>query len=321
MAHVLQPLRELFKPQDHPDLLVGLDRADDAAVYRISETQAIVATTDFFPPVVDDPYDFGAVAAANAMSDIYAMGGDVLFAINLVAFPANLDRRILQEILRGGAEKVAEAGAIVIGGHSVDDKEPKYGLAVTGMIDPRLIKRKGDAQPGDLLVLTKALGTGVVTTALKEGIARPEDVAATVESMKRLNRPAAQAALKVQASGMTDVTGFGLLGHAQEMAALANVDFVLELPQLRWLPGAVDYGRNGSFPGGMGRNLDYFSPWVSFDQAVSELYQDLLWTPETSGGLLIAMAPAALETFQELCRDGIRVGYVQEGEGRIHVRS
>lgn len=317
----MQPLRELFKAQDHPDLLVGLDRADDAAVYRISETQAIVATIDFFPPVVDDPYDFGAVAAANAMSDIYAMGGEVLFAINLVAFPANLDRRILQEILRGGAEKVAEAGAVVIGGHSVDDKEPKYGLAVTGMIDPRLIKHKGDAQPGDLLVLTKALGTGVVTTALKEGDARPEDVAAAVESMKRLNRNAAQAALEVQAGGMTDITGFGLLGHAQEMAAQSGADFVLELPRLRWLPGAVNYGENGSFPGGMGRNLDYFSPWVSFDQSVSELYQDLLWTPETSGGLLIAMPPEALEPFRERCQEGVRVGYVLEGEGRIKVRS
>lgn len=181
---MLQPLREIFKAEDFPDLMVGLDRADDAAVYRLNDKQAIVSTTDFFPPVVDDPYDFGAIAAANAMSDIYAMGAEVLFAINLVAFPADLDREILRQVLRGGAEKVAEAGAVVVGGHSVDDKEPKYGLAVTGIIDPQLVKRKGTVQRGDVLVLTKRLGTGVVTTALKEGIAKKSDVAAAVTSMK-----------------------------------------------------------------------------------------------------------------------------------------
>lgn len=315
---MLQPLRETFDPANYPDLLVGLERADDAAVYRLNEQQAVVSTTDFFPPVVDDPYDFGAIAAANAMSDIYAMGGTVLFAINLVAFPANLDRGILREILRGGAEKVAEAGAVVVGGHSVDDQEPKYGLAVTGLIDPERIKRKGGARPGDTLLLTKALGTGIVTTALKQGVATAEHVAAAVASMKTLNREAAEAAVALDAQGMTDITGFGLLGHAQEMALQANVDFHLELGQIPWLPGARHYGEMGTFPGGMGRNLDYFTPWVTFT-AVPMLLQDMLWTPETSGGLLVAVAPEDVEAYRQRCPAAVVVGEVRPGEGHVHV--
>lgn len=316
---MLQPLRETFSPEQFPDLLVGLDRADDAAVYRLNDSQAIITTTDFFPPVVDDPYDFGAIAAANAMSDVYAMGGEVLFAINLVAFPANLDHAILREILRGGAEKVAEAGAVVVGGHSVDDKEPKYGLAVTGVIDPELVKRKGGAQPGDTLLLTKRLGTGVVTTALKQGRAGASDVKAAVDSMKRLNRDAARLALELNARSMTDITGFGLLGHAREMAQHADVDFHLDLTKLQWLPGAVEYGGAGAFPGGMGRNMDYFGRWVTFSDEVSTLYRDLLWTPETSGGLLIALPGEQAATFLERLPDAYLVGYVEEGQGNLHV--
>lgn len=316
---MLQPLRELFNPDDYPDLLVGLDRADDAAVYRLNDSQAIVSTTDFFPPIVDDPYDFGAIAAANAMSDIYAMGGDVLFAINLVAFPANLDREILREVLRGGAEKVAEAGAVVVGGHSVDDKEPKYGLAVTGLIDPQQIKRKGTLKAGDSLLLTKSLGTGVITTALKQGIADPAHVAGAVESMKLLNRDAARAALTVEASGMTDVTGFGLLGHAQEMAIQGSVDLHIDSSTLPWLAGTEEYGRAGAFPGGMGRNMVYYAPCVSFGDAVDQLTQDLLWTPETSGGLLITLTPPQVASFLEKVPQAIVIGQVHEGSGRIHV--
>lgn len=316
---MLQPIQELFKQETFPDLLVGLDRADDAAVYRLNESQAIITTTDFFPPVVDDPYDFGAVAAANAMSDVYAMGGEVLFAMNLVAFPPNLDRDILRQIIRGGAEKVAEAGAVVVGGHSLEDKEPKYGLAVTGLIDPQFVKRKGDARPGDRLLLTKPLGTGVVTTALKEGVADAEHVKAAVESMKTLNRDAARAALTHKASGMTDITGFGLLGHAQEMARQADVNFSLELSQLQWLPGAEAYGEMGTFPGGMGRNMEYFSQWTTFAGDIPTGLQDLLWTPETSGGLLIALAPDAITSFQEQCPSAFVIGTVTQGTGRIQV--
>lgn len=316
---MLQPIRDIFNPEDFPDLLVGLDRADDAAVYRISEKVAVVSTTDFFPPVVDDPYDFGAIAAANAMSDIYAMGGDVLFAINLVAFPANLDREILRQILRGGAEKVAEAGAVVVGGHSVDDKEPKYGLAVTGIIDPQLIKRKGSVRPGDVLILTKPLGTGVIATALKQQIAKPDDVAMAVESMKQLNRAASKVALQVDASGMTDVTGFGLLGHAQEMASQSGVNLRFRYANLPWLSGVFDYGRAGAFPGGMGRNLDYFAPHVRFARGVDTLAQDLLWNPETSGGLLVAVPAQAAPIFLQEMGNAVVVGEVVEGDGKIDV--
>ena len=318
---MLQPLRDIFDPADFPDLLVGLAAADDAAVYRLNPQQAIVTTVDFFPPVVDDPYDFGAIAAANAMSDVYAMGGQVLFAINLVAFPDNLDRGILREILRGGAEKVAEAGAIVVGGHSVIDQEPKYGLAVTGVVDPAAVKTKGGGRPGDLLLLTKPLGVGVVTTALKQGIARPEDVAAAVASMKVLNRPAAAAAYTAGAHAATDVTGFGLLGHAHEMAHLGHVGFRFFLNRLPWLPGAIGYGRAGAFPGGKGRNLEYFAPWVTFSDGISYLMQDMLWTPETSGGLLVALPPQRVDLFQQHCETAVVVGDVVEGDGHISVSS
>ncbi len=316
---MLEPLRAIFRPADFPDLLVGLARADDAAVYRLNEQQAIVTTVDFFPPVVDDPTDFGAIAAANALSDVYAMGGDVLFAINLVAFPDDLDREILRQILRGGAEKVAEAGGVIAGGHSVTDREPKYGLAVTGLIDPAHILTKGGARPGDVLLLTKPLGTGVITTALKQGISDHADVAAAVTSMKTLNRQAALAARQAQAHAATDITGFGLLGHAHEMAHLGHVAFRLFADTLPWLPGAIAYGRAGAFPGGMARNLDYFQQWVEFGEAIEQPLQDMLWTPETSGGLLAAVSPAAVETFQQLCPAAVVVGEVIAGGGEIFV--
>lgn len=304
---------------DYPQLLVGLEKADDAAVYQLNEQQAIVATTDFFPPVVDDPYDFGAIAAANALSDIYAMGGRPLFALNLVAFPAGLDPDILRRILQGGAEKVAEAGAVIAGGHSVDDREPKYGLAVIGLLDPNLVKRKGGGRPGDLLILTKPLGTGVVTTALKRELTRPEHLQAAVASMKQLNRQAAEAAQAAQAQALTDITGFGLLGHAFEMAAAAEVGFRFYLSRLPWLAGAVNYGQLGAFPGGMGRNLAHFAPHVTFADPISTLMQDLLWTPETSGGLLVALTPDQVATFQGVCPAGVVVGEVVAGPGRIEV--
>lgn len=301
-------------------MLVGLEKADDAAVYQLNDKQAIVTTTDFFPPVVDDPYDFGAIAAANALSDIYAMGGQVLFAINLVAFPETLDKDILREILRGGAEKVAEAGGVIAGGHSVTDKEPKYGLAVTGLIDPNQVKTKGGAHVGDVLLLTKPLGVGVVTTALKQGITQEADVATAVAHMKTLNKQAAQAAQTANAHSMTDITGFGLLGHAHEMAHLGHVAFQFEVDKLPWLPGAVAYGNAGAFPGGMGRNLDYFGQWVTFGENVSQLQQDMLFTPETSGGLLVALSPGNVDQFLAECDTAVVIGQVIEGNGEIIVR-
>jgi len=300
-------------------LLVGLTKADDAAVYQLNDQQAIITTTDFFPPVVDDPYDFGAIAAANALSDIYAMGGDVLFAINLVAFPETLALDILREILRGGAEKVAEAGGVIAGGHSVTDKEPKYGLAVTGVIDPKAVKTKGGAMPGDILLLTKPLGVGVVTTALKRGITKEADVATAVASMKQLNKQAAQAAQTVQAHSMTDITGFGLLGHAHEMAHLSHVAFHFDLKRLSWLPGAIQYGEEGAFPGGMANNLNFFNEWVMFSDNISQLMQEMLFTPETSGGLLVAVSPEKVERFLADCETAVIVGHVVEGDGQIIV--
>ena len=316
---MLQPLNDLFPAANYPDLLVGLARADDAAVYQLNATQAIITTTDFFPPVVDDPYDFGAIAAANAMSDIYAMGGRVLFAMNLVAFPDGLDLSILREILRGGAEKVAEAGGVVVGGHSVTDREPKYGLAVIGLIDPALVKRKGGAQPGDVLILTKALGAGVVTTALKQGVADSADIAVAVASMKTLNQRAAAAALAAQAHSLTDITGFGLLGHAYEMASQSGVDLYFRVEQLPWLPGLSRYAALGAFPGGMGRNRLYYAPHVTFASDVAEWTQQILWTPETSGGLLAAIPPEAVALFLAHCPAGVVVGEVRSGSGQIHV--
>jgi selenide,water dikinase len=299
--------------------MIGLENADDAAVYRLNNKQAIISTTDFFPPVVDDAYDFGAIAAANAMSDIYAMGGEVLFALNLIAFPDNLGSGILREILRGGAEKVAEAGAVVVGGHSVNDKEPKYGLSVTGIVDPQEIKTKGGGNPGDVLLLTKSLGVGVITTALKQQKTSDEHVAVAVESMKTLNREAAYAARSTNANAVTDITGFGLLGHAREMAVQGGVDFRFFLEKLPWLPGAIGYGESGAFPGGMGNNMRFFAKYVTFNSKVPLLMRDMLFTPETSGGLLVAVDPEMVDRFQEACEEGVIVGEVIDGGGRIHV--
>jgi selenide,water dikinase len=323
LAHVLRPLNETFRPADYPALLVGLDAPDDAAVYQINDQQAIISTVDFFPPVVDDPYAFGAIAAANALSDVYAMGGEVLFAINLAAFPDNLDTGILSEILRGGADRVKEAGAVIAGGHTIKDKEPKYGLAVTGVVAPDKIITKGGAQPGDVLILTKPLGTGVITTALKRGQHEESDVLAAVVSMSRLNRAAAQVAQSIGAHALTDITGYGLLGHAHEMAHLSGVDMVLSWSGLPWLPGALRYAEANCFPGGATANLEFYQQWVTVDAPIGEANTLLLHDPQTSGGLLMSVmasrAPAALA---ELAARGVRgysIGHVIEGTGRIRV--
>ncbi len=323
MAQVLRPLRGLFPIEDFPALLVGLDAPDDSAVYRLNESQAIISTTDFFPPVVDDPYAFGAIAAANALSDVYAMGGDVLLALNLVAFPDGLDHRILTAILRGGAEKVREAGAVIAGGHTVTDKEPKYGLAVTGVVHPDRIITKGGAQPGDRLLLTKALGTGVVTTALKNDKAEAHHVDAAIASMSHLNRQTSLLAREMGVHAMTDITGYGLLGHGHEMAHLSQANFHISYEALNWLPGAVDYANADIFPGGMRRNAAYFSQWVTFADGLSDAQRHLLYDPETSGGLLMAVAPDVADdlvcALQEKDEQVALIGQVVSGEGHIEV--
>jgi selenide, water dikinase len=321
---VLRPLTNLFQPGDYPSLLVGLTEPDDAAVYQLSRTQAIVSTVDFFPPVVDDPYDFGAIAAANALSDIYAMGGEPLMAINLVAYPDGYGYEMLSEILRGGAEKVREAGAVIAGGHTVTDKEPKYGLAVTGIVDPEKLLTKGGAKPGDVLILTKPLGSGVITTALKREQAHPDHVNSAVAVMSRLNREASLAAQHVGVHAMTDITGYGLLGHGHEMAHLSMVDFHINFEALSWMPGAFHYGERDIFAGGMNRNRDYFNQWVNFDSNVSEVGKKLLFDPQTSGGLLIAVAASKADSLiQALIGGGDElriIGEARAGSGRIHIK-
>jgi selenide,water dikinase len=324
LAQVLRSLAEMFQAKDYPNLIVGLGQPDDAAVYRLSAEQAIIATTDFFPPVVDDPRTFGAVAAANALSDVYAMGGEPLFAINLVAFPENLPASVLSEILRGGAEKVREAGAVIAGGHTITDKEPKYGLAVTGLVHPGRLFTKGGARPGDRLVLTKALGTGVITTAHKENRVEDADLDAAVASMVRLNRAAAQAARDVRPHAMTDVTGFGLLGHAHEMAHLSGVRFEIDYAAVPWLPGARRYAEARVFPGGSERNEAYFDRWVTYARELADWERRLLHDPQTSGGLLMAVAGARLPDLVARLRaageDAWVIGRASEGEGEIVVR-
>jgi selenide,water dikinase len=317
----------MFQPDDYPDLLVGLGLPDDAAVYRLSGDQAIIETVDFFPPVVDDPYTFGAVAAANALSDIYAMGGRPLFALNLAAFPDDQPLAVLSEILRGGAEKVREAGAVIAGGHTVTDKEPKYGLAVTGLVHPDRILAKGGARTGDRLVLTKSLGTGVLTTAHKQGVVAEADLQAAVDSMTRLNRKASEAVLATPGvHGLTDVTGFGLLGHAHEMAHLAGVGITLEYARLSWLGNVCDYAQRWIFPGGAERNEAFYGRWVSLapGRVLADWEIRLLHDPQTSGGLLIAVAADELEALVERLQAAGEaahvIGEVGPGQGELVVR-
>ena len=238
---MLRALDNLFPAEQHPNLLVGLGSPDDAAVYRLNDEQALIQTVDFFTPIVDTPYEYGAIAAANALSDVYAMGGEVLFALNIAALPPDLPTDMMAEILRGGADVVRSVGAAIAGGHTIQDKEPKYGLAVTGLVHPDRILTKGGARPGDALVLTKPLGTGTITTALKRGQVAPAHLDAAIASMMRLNRVASQAAQAAGARSATDITGFGLIGHTSEMAEAAGVRFRIRFDALPWLPGALGY--------------------------------------------------------------------------------
>jgi selenide,water dikinase len=319
LAQVLRPLQNLFSTEAHPELLVGLGVADDAAVYRLNSQQAIISTIDFFTPVVDDPYDYGAIAAANAMSDVYAMGGEVLFALNIAAFPPDMDAAFVSQILRGGADKVIEAGAAIAGGHTIQDKEPKYGLSVTGIVHPERIFTKGGAYPGDRLILTKPLGTGTISTALKRDIVHPEHAATMIESMKRLNRCAAVAGQMAGVRAATDVTGFGLLGHATEMTQAGGVRFRFRMDAIPLLPGAAEYAAEWVFPGGSHNNKAFYGHLVKFDGGIPEEQQMLLWDAQTSGGLLLAVPTGRVDDFFGECarhdQQAWVVGEVIEGEG------
>ena len=289
----------MFDPADYPDLLVGLGSPDDAAVYRLDDDRALIATTDFFTPIVDDPAAYGAIAAANALSDVYAMGGRPIFALNIAALPNDLPEGMAATILKAMAEKVREAGAVIAGGHSIQDKEPKVGLVAIGMVSPDKLLTKGGSQPGDVLVLTKPLGTGCITTADKKNLADKAHVEGATQWMTRLNREASEAAVDANVRAATDVTGYGLAGHGTEMAEAGGVTFRLEMSKIPLLDGAADYADRDILPGGARTNQRAYQAGVRFAPDMPLSRQMLLFDPQTSGGLLLALPPDGVSTFSD----------------------
>jgi selenide,water dikinase len=296
-------LKRLPRPTD-PNLLVGYETSDDAGVYRLTDDLALVQTVDFFTPIVDEPFVFGQIAGANSLSDVYAMGGRPVSALSIIGFPGEGDPDVMEAILRGGLETMLEARCTVVGGHSIRDEDLKFGYAVTGVIDPHRIWRNIGARPDDLLLLTKPIGTGLIATALKKGQASSEAVAQAAETMARLNRDAAAALEEVDAAAdsagrpvhaVTDVTGFGLLGHAREMAAGSGVSFEIDHRRVEYLPGAWDAAREGFLAGGLKSNREFLEGCIAFAPDVTEEARNLLFDPQTSGGLLVALAPTAAD--------------------------
>lgn len=311
--------------QPDPNLLVGLDTSDDAGVYQINDDTAIIQTVDFFTPIVDDPYLFGQIAAANSLSDVYAMGGRPITAMNIICFPTKkLELKVLADILRGGADKIREAGAILLGGHSVEDNEPKYGLSVTGIVHPDKVLTNAGAMPGDVLVLTKPLGTGIITTAIKGELASLEEVDGVIQVMAALNKNAAEAMAAVGVNGCTDITGFGLLGHASEMARGSKVSMTIWSELVPVLKKVRDYVRMGIVPAGTRGNLKYVSQFVDFEPNILEEDRLILSDATTSGGLLISVpGQKSQQLMKELADRGVReaavIGEVGEGSGRLIV--
>lgn len=324
-ADLAQVLRHLPQAAPHPDLLVGLDTSDDAGVFRLNDELALVQTVDFFTPIVDDPYDFGQIAAANAISDIYAMGGKPLTVLNIVAFPiSTLDKQILADILRGASDKVREAGATLVGGHSIDDKEPKFGLAVTGVIHPDRIRTNAGAKPGDQLILTKPIGVGILTTSIKKGLLTPEEIARVTKVMTTLNKTAAETMQSYDVHACTDVTGFGLIGHALEMAKGSGVGIEIQSEQVPLLPRVRELAEKGSIPGGTKNNFTYVQNDVQFPESMGQTNRWILCDAVTSGGLLISVAgeqgDELLRELKEAGVDASRIGSVTEQHpGRIIV--
>ena len=298
------------------NVMIGFDTADDAGVYRLTPELALVQTVDFFTPIVDDPRTYGAIAAANALSDVYAMGGRPISALSIVAYPAQGDPSDLEEILRGGAEKMHEAECSILGGHSVADDEIKFGYAVTGTVDPRRVKTNAGAVPGDALVFTKRLGTGVISTALKRGLAAQAHVEESTRQMLELNRRACEEMLRHETHGCTDVTGFGLIGHAREMALASGVTLEIEVERTRFLPGAVDYARQGAIPGGLKNNREFASCVVEAVREIPREIEDLLYDPQTSGGLLIALPETDAAELERALAGAYRLGRVLPRGGK-----
>jgi selenide, water dikinase len=313
--------------QHDPNVLVGFDHADDAGVYLIAPNQALVQTVDFFTPIVDDPYTFGQIAATNSLSDVYAMGGKPLTSLALVCFPDKADLEILQRILAGGLSKMIEAGCTVIGGHSIRDEETKFGYSVTGTVHPKKILANKGATPGDALLLTKALGTGVISTAIKKGKAEQSWIDAAVRSMTTLNKRAAEVitAGDVRVNAMTDVTGFGLIGHAREMLLASEVSLTLYASRIPLLEGALDCVRAGHIPGGLTNNRDFAECLVEYDENVPPDLRTLLFDPQTAGGLLISVSREDSTRLTEALRNAgvpaVKIGEVSaSGKPLIHVK-
>ncbi len=296
-------------------VLIGYETADDAGVYDLTEASgkplAMVQTVDFFTPIVDDPYTFGGIAAANALSDVYAMGGRPVTALSLVVFPAKGDICDLEAILRGGAEKITEAGCVILGGHSISEDEVKFGYAVTGLINPSRILTNAAAQPGDVLVFTKRIGTGVVSTALKRGFAEESHINASIEQMLTLNRDVCDAMLQLDVHSCTDVTGFGLLGHAREMALASGVTLEIRASAVRFLPGAIEYSKAGAHSGGLNNNREFVESCVLMPEEIPADIEALLYDPQTSGGLLISIGEEDAKKLLEQRPEAYVIGRVQ----------
>ena len=317
-AGVLAQLLEGIRVHEDPNLLVGFDKSDDASVYKVSDDLALVQTVDFFPPIADDPYLFGQIAATNALSDVYAMGGEPKLCLNIMAIPESMPKEAVHQLLRGGYDKVYEAGALITGGHSILDDEPKYGLAVTGFVHPDRVLTNAGARPGDVLLLTKPLGIGVLTTAAKADMASQEAIALAERLMTTLNKSARDAMVNYRVHACTDVTGFGLLGHACEMAQGSGVELELHVGDIDLIPEAVELARMGILPAGMYRNRAFAEGEV--DAGNTELCrQDLLYDPQTAGGLLMAVNPADAEALLAELRRCVpsaqRIGSVGEYRG------
>jgi selenide,water dikinase len=287
-----------------PNLIAGMERAEDAGVYKLTKELAVIQTLDFFTPIVDDPYDFGQVAVANALSDVYAKGGKPLTAMNIVCFPVKqMDITVLCQILRGGIDKMREAGVLLIGGHSVDDPELKYGLSVTGIIRPEKVVMNNGVKPGDKLILTKPLGTGIISTAIKAGAAKPRSIKKLTRLMTTLNKASSEAMMLVGVNACTDVTGFGFIGHACEMLTDTQCGMVIESSQIPFLPETKTFAEMGSIPGGMARNRDYRKHMVDMAPSVPGYLQSILYDPQTSGGLLIAVSKTKASRLVKALKD------------------
>ena len=298
------------------NVLVGFDTSDDAGVYKLTPDLALVQTVDFFTPIVDDPYTFGAIAAANSLSDVYAMGGKPISALSILAWPVKGDLDDLEQILKGGAAKMQEADCAILGGHSVADEEVKFGYAVTGTVHPARVQANGGAMAGDVLVLTKRVGTGVISTALKRGIAKESDVEGAIASMLTLNRRACELMLELDVHGCTDITGFGLIGHAREMAAASGVTIEIDAARVQFLPGAQEYARQGALPGGLNNNRDFASRAVDAGHQIPAEIESLLYDPQTSGGLLIGLPEKNAAILEQKLDGAYRMGRVLEKQSK-----